>query len=97
MGRLSLGLRSRAKLILRTYAYYIGIGIEHPRFPDYLGLMIGTWVSLWLDFATIAIFDPIKPVYGQILPFYSFLQSKSGADKMIQYVPGIPQVYDSMR
>ena len=46
--------------------------IEHPRSPDYLGLMIGTWVSLWLDFATIAIFDPIKPVYGQILPFYSF-------------------------
>ena len=49
--------------------------------PDYLGLTIGIWANLELDFANFSIFY-------HIMGKYCLLELKSGIYKMITYAPG---------
>lgn len=61
--------------------------IEHPKCPDYLGLMVEIRVSLGLDFALLSIFYLILRLLWVNVGFCDFSQSKSGDGKTIQYVP----------
>ena len=64
--------------------------IEKPRYS--FGLMIGIWASLGLDFAIFPIFYPILGLFmGEFCHFVTFCPSRSGVDKMIQYVPATNQ------
>ena len=54
-------------------------GVLHT--PDYLGLTIGIWANLELDFANFSTFY-------HIMGKYCLLELKSGIYKMITYAPG---------
>ena len=57
-----------------------------PRSPDYLGLMIGIWASLGLDFTTISILYPIFSLIKRKYCSLSIFHNQSlGLTKMIQY------------
>ena len=60
-------------------------GVLNTPDPDYLGLMIGIWDSLGLDFATFLIFYFVSSlIMGK---YCLFSQPMSGVEKMRQYAP----------
>ena len=62
--------------------------IEHPRILDYLGVMIGIWASLELNFATLAIFYPILSFIMDKYGFFVFFHNpRLRSWKLIQYTP----------
>ena len=57
--------------------------IEHPRILDCLGVMIGIWASLVLNFATSSILCFISSLFiGKLCHFVTFCNLNKGVDKV---------------